>query len=116
MFMKKHKFSYAEAENGLEALEAYKSSCLPGPGSSEPTRRFDYVLMDISMPVMDGMESTRRIREFEGENEMERAYVIALTGLASAQAQSDAMAAGIDVFLPKPVKFAELRKMLNKEG
>lgn len=70
-------------------------------------------MMDISMPVMDGMESTRRIREFEGENGLGRAQVIALTGLASKEAQSEAMAAGIDVFLPKPVKFAELKKMLT---
>lgn len=112
MFMKKHKFSYAEAEDGQEALDAYKASCLPGPHSDAPSRRFDYVLMDISMPVMDGMESTRRIREFEKENGLKKADVIALTGLASAQAQQEAEAAGIDVFLPKPVKFAELKKML----
>lgn len=112
MFMKKHKFSYSEAENGQEALDAYKESCLPGPHSNSPGRRFDYVLMDISMPVMDGMESTRKIREFEKENGLERSNVIALTGLASAQAQQEAETAGIDVFLPKPVKFAELKKLL----
>jgi CheY-like chemotaxis protein len=116
MFMKKNKLSFSEAENGLEALEAYRASCLPGPTSSEPSRRFDFVLMDISMPVMDGMESTRRIREFEKENGLQRAQVIALTGLASAQAQLEAMSAGIDVFLPKPVKFAELKTLLMKEG
>ncbi|KAM0720642.1 hypothetical protein Q7P37_004779 [Cladosporium fusiforme] len=112
MFMKKHKFSYEEAENGQEALDAYKASCLPGPHSDAPSRRFDFVLMDISMPVMDGMESTRKIREFEKENGLKKANVIALTGLASAQAQQEAEAAGIDVFLPKPVKFAELKKLL----
>lgn len=113
MFMKKHKFSYSEAENGQEALDAYKASCLPGPHSDSPGRRFDFVLMDISMPVMDGMESTRRIREFEKENGLGRAHVIALTGLASAQAQQEAEVAGIDVFLPKPVKFGELKKLLT---
>jgi CheY-like chemotaxis protein len=113
MFMKKHKFSYAEAEDGQEALDAYKASCLPGPHSDAPSRRFDVVLMDISMPVMDGMESTRRIREFEKENGLVRSNVIALTGLASAQAQVEAEASGIDVFMPKPVKFAELKKLLT---
>jgi CheY-like chemotaxis protein len=113
MFMKKHKFSYAEAEDGQEALDAYKASCLPGPLSDAPSRRFDVVLMDISMPVMDGMESTRRIREFEKENGLTKSNVIALTGLASAQAQQEAEASGIDVFLPKPVKFAELKKLLT---
>jgi len=113
MFMKKHKFSYAEAEDGQEALDAYKASCLPGPHSNAPSRRFDVVLMDISMPVMDGMESTRRIREFEKENGLTKSNVIALTGLASAQAQQEAEASGIDVFMPKPVKFAELKKLLT---
>lgn len=113
MFMKKHKFSYAEAEDGQEALDAYKASCLPGPNSDAPSRRFDVVLMDISMPVMDGMESTRRIREFEKENGLAKSNIIALTGLASAQAQQEAEASGIDVFLPKPVKFAELKKLLT---
>jgi len=113
MFMKKHGYSYVEAEDGQEALDAYKASCLPGPCSNAPTRRFDVVLMDINMPIMDGMESTRCIREFEKENELKRSNIIALTGLASAQAQQEAEASGIDVFLPKPVKFAELKKLLT---
>ncbi|KAF2765576.1 hypothetical protein EJ03DRAFT_338962 [Teratosphaeria nubilosa] len=105
MFMKRHNYSYSTAENGLDALNAYKESCLPGPhtsSNSPPMRRFDYVLMDISMPVMNGMESTEAIREFERENGMGRCTVIALTGLASAQAQREAEVVGIDVFLPKP--------------
>ena len=113
MFMKKSKWTYAEAEDGQEALDAYKASCLPGPNSNAPTRRFDVVLMDVNMPIMDGMESTRRIREFEKENGLKRSNIIALTGLASAQAQQEAEASGIDVFLPKPVKFAELKKLLT---
>jgi CheY-like chemotaxis protein len=113
MFMKKHGYTYVEAEDGQEALDAYKASCLPGPCSNAPTRRFDVVLMDINMPIMDGMESTRCIREFEKENGLKRSNIIALTGLASAQAQQEAEASGIDVFLPKPVKFAELKKLLT---
>ncbi|RMZ17391.1 hypothetical protein D0860_00503 [Hortaea werneckii] len=119
MFMKRLKYSYAEAENGLEAFSAFKESCLPGPnhhshdlaGAAKP---FDYVLMDISMPVMNGMEATRRIREFERDNGLKRTTIIALTGLASAQAQKEAENAGIDIFLPKPVKFKELQKMLSR--
>lgn len=105
MFMKKHKFTYSEAQNGQEALDAYIKSCSSG-------RRFDFVLMDISMPVMNGMEATRRIREFEQENGLSRATVIALTGLASASAQQEAESSGIDIYMPKPVKFHELRPLL----
>lgn len=115
MFMKKHKLSYAEAENGQEAVDKFKEACLPGPHSTGASRPFDVCLMDISMPVMNGMEATKRIREFESENGLPRTMVIALTGLASAQAQKEAQLAGIDVFLPKPVKFAELKKLLDQK-
>ncbi|USW57440.1 Putative signal transduction response regulator, receiver domain, histidine kinase/HSP90-like ATPase [Septoria linicola] len=76
---------------------------------------FDYILMDISMPVMDGMEATRRIRQLEeslNKTNEERIKVFALTGLASQEAQADAEAAGFDLFLMKPVKFADLKKLL----
>jgi len=105
MFMKRNKFSYQSAGNGQEAVDKFKASCLPGPhtttATSEGGGRFDFVLMDISMPVMDGMEATKAIREFERQNALPRTMVIALTGLASAQAQREAETAGIDVFLPK---------------
>ena len=118
-FMKKNGYSYAEAENGLEALQKYQASCgLPeGASESQPLsndrqRRFDYVLMDISMPIMNGLESTRRIRAFEREHRLSSAGVIALTGLASKEAHKEAETAGVDVFLPKPVRFAALKRLL----
>ncbi|KXT02950.1 hypothetical protein AC578_10576 [Pseudocercospora eumusae] len=112
MFMKKCKFTYLEAENGQEALDLYRSSI-----SDLPNRKhFDFVLMDISMPIMDGMEATRRIRDFEKENGVKRVTVIALTGLASEKAREEAETSGIDVFLPKPVKFGELRKLLMQQA
>ncbi|OCL14736.1 hypothetical protein AOQ84DRAFT_394277 [Glonium stellatum] len=117
MFMKKHKFSYAEARNGLEALEKYKASCTASNHyslSSTLRARFDYVLMDISMPVMDGLESTRLIRKFELEHQIKATTIIALTGLASAQAQHEALNSGVNHYLPKPVKFQELRYLLDR--
>ncbi|KAG9251287.1 hsp90-like protein [Emericellopsis atlantica] len=114
MFMKKCGFSYAEAENGQEALDRFTEACIPASQTTGPgRRRFDYVLMDISMPVMDGLEATKRIREFERENSLPQTNIIALTGLASADAQRDAESAGVDVFMPKPVRFAELKKLVN---
>lgn len=112
MFMKKHKFPYQEAMNGQEALDRY----IEFSNNDDPSmRRFDFVLMDISMPVMNGFEATRRIREFEQENSLPRAKIIALTGLASAQAQSEAEGSGIDIYMPKPVKFQTLRPLLVKK-
>ncbi|KAJ4267244.1 hypothetical protein NW762_003347 [Fusarium torreyae] len=113
MFMKKCGFSYEEAENGEEAVETFQKSTIgdakpPGPVK----KRFDFILMDISMPVMNGVEATKRIRKLEAKYKIPRATVFALTGLASADARADAESAGVDLFLPKPVKFAELKKMI----
>ena len=117
MFMRKCGFTYEEAMNGQEALEKFKDACLPGPRTTDTSdgasAQFDFVLMDISMPVMNGIEATRRIRDFEREYNLPSTNVIALTGLASRDAQRDAKSAGIDIFLPKPVRFAELKKLLT---
>lgn len=142
MFMKKCGFSYLEAENGQEAVDLYIASCpttsqehiLDSGPSTPPSlldsratsastipvtgllpRPFDVILMDISMPVMDGMEATKRIRDFEKAGDLKRTTVIALTGLASERAREEAETVGVDVFLPKPVKFAELRTLLDGE-
>jgi len=106
MFMKKHKLPYQEAMNGQEALDKYI-------GYSNSNTPIDFILMDISMPVMNGLEATRRIREFEVEQKIEKkATIIALTGLASAEAQADAEASGVDIYMAKPVKFQALRPLL----
>ncbi|TQN69865.1 Hybrid signal transduction histidine kinase B, partial [Colletotrichum shisoi] len=113
MFMKKCGFSFEQAENGQEALDKFMAaSSASTAASASKRRRFDFVLMDISMPVMDGFEATKRIREYERENKLQATTVVALTGLASSDARRDAESAGFDVFLPKPVRFAELQKLL----
>jgi CheY-like chemotaxis protein len=106
-FMKKAKFSYECATDGLQALQAYKRA------SADRDRAFRYILMDISMPVMDGLAATREIREFERKNKIEpRTVIIALTGLASEMTQNDALHSGMDYFRVKPVKFKDLLKVL----
>lgn len=91
----------------------------PNGGLLPPAGRqpFTHILMDLSMPVMDGLTSTRRIRALEAERAVKpAATIIALTGLASAEAQEDALVAGIDKFLVKPVKFGELKGLLKGVG
>ncbi|KAK8055723.1 Peroxide stress-activated histidine kinase mak1 [Apiospora rasikravindrae] len=105
-FLKKLKKPYATANNGLEALEKYMAS----PGD------YRCVLMDISMPIMDGLESTRRIREFEQTKAQRPATVIALTGLASEDVQREAYASGIDVFMTKPVRLKTLEDTISNIG
>ncbi|KAK4553157.1 hypothetical protein LTR86_009687 [Recurvomyces mirabilis] len=138
-YMKKQGHHYRTASNGLEALETFQeitTTIAQGPqhsvsmpdlaedkhaASTTPLTAFDYVLMDISMPVMDGLESTRRIRAHERELATERraggslytpATIIALTGLASTETRQEAYSSGIDRFMPKPVKLAELKKVM----
>lgn len=110
VFAKRQQLRYCEAMNGLEAFEAYKSEAL---SSTPPTRPFDFILMDISMPVMDGLTSTRSIRKFEKEHDLPRSHIVALTGLASAQDQQDAQDAGVDMYLVKPVKFADVKRIFG---
>ncbi|KAL2816599.1 hypothetical protein BDW59DRAFT_153182 [Aspergillus cavernicola] len=99
--MKKAKFPYLTACNGLEALQLYKSRA----------KEIQVILMDISMPVMDGLESTREIRLFENlqrENGFKPATIITLSGLGSASVRQEAFNSGVDLFLSKPVRFQEL--------
>jgi CheY-like chemotaxis protein len=107
-FVRKAHYPYECATDGLQAVEAYKRA------SGAQDRAFRYVLMDISMPVMDGMAATREIRDFEKKNRIEpRSVIIALTGLASGMARVDALHSGINYFQVKPIKFKDLLKILE---
>ncbi len=72
-------------------------------------RRPDAVLMDIRMPVMDGLEATRRIRRTDGE-----VPIIAVTAFAYEQDRRRALDAGCSDYLSKPVSAARLRELLRR--
>jgi CheY-like chemotaxis protein len=118
-YVKRSGHYFKTASDGLEALETYKAECETSRTGSDNGDNemqdppFDYVLMDLSMPIMDGLTSTRKIRAHERANNIRPAKVIALTGLASAQAQQEAYSSGVDTFMTKPVKLKELGKMLD---
>ena len=88
-------------ENGAEAL-----ACLRAYPEA-----FDLVLMDVQMPVMDGYEATRRIRDELGLN---RLPVIALTAGALVTDREVAMEAGMTAFLTKPLDPASLAQALRR--
>ncbi|RSL65528.1 hypothetical protein CEP51_012975 [Fusarium floridanum] len=105
-YMKKLKQPYQTATNGQEALSAYETD----------SGRYVCILMDISMPIMDGFEATRRIRSFEQRHGLRPALILALTGLASEEAQREAVVSGVDLFLTKPVRLKELGPILRSRG
>ncbi|KAM0229590.1 hypothetical protein ACHAPO_009854 [Fusarium lateritium] len=105
MFMKKLKLQYSTASNGQEAVTKYKEN----PSS------YKCVFMDISMPVMNGFEATRHIRTFEAECSIPKCSIFALTGLASRDAQQEAVLSGIDLFLTKPIALAEMKHLLESK-
>ncbi|KAG9526449.1 hypothetical protein KCU93_g5582, partial [Aureobasidium melanogenum] len=105
--MRKLKRPYTCAGNGLEAVTAYASA----PSS------YALILMDISMPVMDGFTATELIRNLEQKNKWDRCTVMALTGVGDAEAKKRAFLAGVDDFLTKPVSMGRLGSIVkNLEG
>ena len=76
--------------------------------------RFDLVLMDCQMPVMDGLEATRRLRAREVEYGVPRLPVIAMTANAFVSDRDRAFAAGMDDFLTKPFELKNLHQTIQK--
>ncbi|KAK7413776.1 hypothetical protein QQX98_007343 [Neonectria punicea] len=105
-YLKKLGQVYRTATNGQEALDAYKLN----PGGCR------FIFLDVSMPVMDGFTASREIRAFERNNGIESAFIVALTGLASTDAQREALGSGMDLFLTKPVHLRELNSILKAQG
>ncbi|WP_225984573.1 EAL domain-containing protein [Noviherbaspirillum aerium] len=89
------------AANGREAVEAAR------------TGRFDLILMDCSMPEMDGYEATAHIRNFE-ETLGLRTPIIAMTANTQPGDADKCLAAGMDDYLAKPITLAELRQKLER--
>lgn len=64
------------------------------------------------MPVMDGLVSTDLIRNFEKENGLKPSSIMAVTGVASDAMHQQALAAGVDKYLIKPLSLRELKKII----
>jgi PAS domain S-box-containing protein len=85
--------------NGREAVEAWQR--LP----------YDLIFMDCDMPVMNGFDATRRIRELESSHT--RVPIIAMTASALQGDAEKCIAAGMDDFMSKPLRFAQLSSMVD---
>jgi signal transduction histidine kinase/AmiR/NasT family two-component response regulator len=92
----------ATAENGQIAVDAAGE------------RRFDLIVMDVNMPVMDGLTATRAIRAGEGPNR--ETPIVVLSASARVEDHEAGLEAGADAYLNKPIDFAALAAVMNRVG
>ncbi|TPG76970.1 hybrid sensor histidine kinase/response regulator [Pseudomonas mandelii] len=89
------------ASNGEEALQAMKA------------QRYDLVLMDCEMPILDGFSATQQLRAWEVGNQRIRTPVVALTAHILAEHKERARQAGMDGHMAKPVELSQLRDLIE---
>lgn len=92
------------AENGKLAVERFAQSA---------EGEFDAILMDVQMPVLNGYEATKAIRALK-RRDAGQIPIIAMTANAFAEDEKEALAAGMDVHMAKPIDIQLLKKILNK--
>ncbi len=90
-----------EAENGKIAIEKYLKEAP------------DLIIMDMQMPVMGGLEATRKIRKLEKTKNLPRTSITALTANAMAVDRENCQNAGMDHFLSKPVTYDKLSAIID---
>jgi CheY-like chemotaxis protein/two-component sensor histidine kinase len=95
-YLKKTPYRLEEAEDGQQAIDKFIAG------------KFDLVLMDIRMPIVDGYQATSRIRGWERANNRRRTPIVALTASALEEAAHRTKAAGCDAHVTKPVKKSTL--------
>lgn len=96
-YMSRLGWEFVIVENGLLATEACRSD------------DFDAILMDIDMPVLDGIEATRYIRVFNKE-----IPVVAITAYADDQMRTECAEAGMNAFLAKPCSREDIKAVLTE--
>jgi len=100
LYLEKRGYTITSSKNGAQAVEAFKNS------------PFDIILMDIHMPVMDGIEATRQIRRVE-HGTGRRVPIIAVTASVMAQDKIEYNAAGMDAVVDKPISMKELLMVIE---
>jgi len=100
--LQEHGITVDIANNGLESFEKRRSG------------DYDLIFMDIQMPVMDGIEATHEILDFEEDEEEAHIPIVALTSNALKGDRERFLAEGMDEYITKPIETAELLYILNK--
>ena len=102
-FLEKLGYQADLAVNGLEALKALEH------------KFYDLILMDIQMPEMDGLETTRRIRRKEKDTmAINKVKIVAMTANTMAEDRENCILTGMDDFIGKPIRIDELDRVLQK--
>jgi PAS domain S-box-containing protein len=99
--LEKHGHSVAVAHDGREALDRFAE------------RRFDLILMDVQMPEMDGLVATVAIRQQESPSGR-HVPIVALTAHAMTGDRERCLAAGMDDYLPKPIRYQALEQLIEE--
>lgn len=94
--------AYDIARNGQEAVDLWK------------TKHYDIVLMDVQMPVMDGLTATQQIRRLELENKFPETPIIGMTAHALVGDKNKCIEAGMTDYLPKPINSEEFKQKILK--
>lgn len=92
-------YRVVEAVNGQQAIDVAQQE--------QP----DLILMDLSLPLLDGLTATRRIRELA---EMRKVPIIAVSAHDTADFHADALAAGCNEYVTKPIDFEQLERLLER--
>lgn len=101
--LRKLEVKFESARNGQEAVDLIAHGLRPA-----------LVLMDVQMPVMDGLAATEHIRQWEQETGQAHLPIVALTAGAFEADRQHCIASGMDDFLAKPIKIEDLASVLSK--
>lgn len=102
MLLQRRGYRAQLAENGRVAVEAFAHG------------RYAAILMDMQMPIMDGIEATREIRRLESVMRVARTPIIAMTANAMEGDRERCLAAGMDDYLSKPIRADQLQEQLQR--
>mgnify|MGYP006277325485 CR=1 FL=1 len=100
-FLKKYSCIVDEAGNGYEALKLFE------------IKHYDMILMDVNMPVMNGIDATMAIRNQEA-SKSERTFIVGIS--SDEQNKIRCLANGMDEFYPKPLMVEDIIKLLGKNS
>jgi osomolarity two-component system sensor histidine kinase TcsA len=92
----KEGFEVETAQNGVEGLQLMRSNS------------YFFVLSDIQMPIMDGLEMAQRIRQIEKDEDKHPHHIVGMSANSDAETRDDSLASGMNAFIPKPVRVNEL--------